>query len=697
MAYRRLSNPLVLILVPVMLTLVFLVACGTEATAVPEPTQAMVAPVPTPTPVDLSGITSEMQKSIADAIAGIESPETLSEGEIQKLVQDAVAQAAASAVATVAASVPEPLSEAEIAELVEAAVAQAAASAPQPVSEAEIAAIVKAAIPTPVPPATAATSVPAPIPTSTPTSEAMTKVAPTGILDVGHADLRQFGMQPRLAGGTSDHAWRALGEGLIFVNREKEYVPWLAKDWSISADGVVWTFNIQEGVQFHKGRGEMTAEDVLWSMQEMAREDSLQSLKGQIARLWNIEAGGARVVDRYTVEVNSGKVYADMLNTMSRHHINIYSKQATDELGEEEAFEEAVATGAWQKAEIKPGEFWRMSAVEDHWRKAPEFAELILWHIPEESTRVANFQVGKLDTFEMALDSLPAIAQEPGTKFMRVPGATGLALSWFGNWYVGHGTGDQRPGYNPDLPWVSSSPDINSDAWKNAAKVRRAMSIAINRQEIVDTILAGEGQPAVMVGWGGAAHRLPEDIRSWEYDPELAKQLLAEAGYADGFSITLQAPPLGIPGAFESTQAVATMWENIGISARAEQKAYATIRPTVIDRSFNQAYLNGGSGRPDPLDLWPEIFPSTAGFTLGVSHPVLDDLMSQAVQIPDPIERDVVMVEAARFVYENTLLSAVYIVNRIWPLGPEIDSWLEHVDYSTPASLTSTQWITHRK
>jgi peptide/nickel transport system substrate-binding protein len=504
-------------------------------------------------------------------------------------------------------------------------------------------------------------------------------------------------MQPRLAGGTSDHAWRALGEGLIFVNQEKKYVPWLAKGWSISADGAVWTFNIQEGVQFHKGRGEMTAEDVLWSMQEMTREDSLQSLKGQIARLWNIEAGGARVVDRYTVEVNSGKVYADMLNTMSRHHINIYSKQATDELGEEEAFDEAVATGAWQKAEIKPGEFWRMSAVEDHWRKAPEFAELILWHMPEESTRVANFQVGKLDTFEMALDSLPAVAQEPGTKFMRVPGATGLALSWFGNWYVGHGTENQRPGYDPDLPWVSSSPDINSDAWKDAAKVRRAMSIAINRQEIVDTILAGEGQPAVMVGWGGAAHRLPEDIRSWEFDPELAKQLLAEAGYADGFSITLQAPPLGIPSAFEATQAVATMWENIGISARAEQEAYATIRPTVIDRSFNQAYLNGGSGRPDPLDLWPEIFPSTAGFTLGVSHPVLDDLMSQAVQIPDPIERDVVMVEAARFVYENTLLSAVYSVNRIWPLGPEIDSWLEHVDYSTPASLTSTQWITHRK
>ena len=155
MAYRRLRNPLVLILIPVMLTLVFLIACGGEATTAPEPTQAMMAPVPTPTPVDLSGITSEMQKSIADAMAGIESPETLSEGEIQKLVQDAVAQAAASAVASVVASVPEPLSDAEITELVEAAVAQAAASAPEPVSEAEIAAIVMAAIPTPVPTPTA--------------------------------------------------------------------------------------------------------------------------------------------------------------------------------------------------------------------------------------------------------------------------------------------------------------------------------------------------------------------------------------------------------------------------------------------------------------------------------------------------------------------------------------------------------------
>ena len=62
MAYRWLRNPLVLILIPVMLTLVFLIACGGEATTAPEPTQAMMAPVPTPTPVDLSGITSEMQK-----------------------------------------------------------------------------------------------------------------------------------------------------------------------------------------------------------------------------------------------------------------------------------------------------------------------------------------------------------------------------------------------------------------------------------------------------------------------------------------------------------------------------------------------------------------------------------------------------------------------------------------------------------
>ena len=108
---------------------------------------------------------------------------------------------------------------------------------------------------------------------------------------------------------------------------------------------------------------------------------------------------------------------------------------------------------------------------------------------------------------------------------------------------MGAGTDDQLPGFDPELPWISASADVDSEEWANAAKVRRALSIAIDRQGIVDTLLRGYGSPAVMWEYGQYEETwLPPEMR-WEFNPEKAKQLLEEAGYPDGFDITLTPVP----------------------------------------------------------------------------------------------------------------------------------------------------------
>jgi peptide/nickel transport system substrate-binding protein len=133
-----------------------------------------------------------------------------------------------------------------------------------------------------------------------------------------------------------------------------------------------------------------------------------------------------------------------------------------------------------------------------------------------------------------------------------------------GNWYVGHGTPEHkenRPGYDPDLPWVSSSPDINSPEWERARKVREALFIAVDRQLIADTILGGQGEPLVMWGWESNVDKLdPVLKKGWEFNPDRAKQLLEEAGYADGFEITIVASIRDTPGEVEACEAVASMW-----------------------------------------------------------------------------------------------------------------------------------------
>ena len=146
-----------------------------------------------------------------------------------------------------------------------------------------------------------------------------------------------------------------------------------------------------------------------------------------------------QAVDDYTIELHTGELHFDMLLWMSVPYAgNIVSKKQVDELGEEAASAEGAGTGPWEMAEVQSGRFWRMNAVENHWRKAPNFAELILHEIPEESTRLANFQTGNLDTFNIVgLDSLPAVQRVPDVKFMRVEGGATEHLGIFGAFYVG--------------------------------------------------------------------------------------------------------------------------------------------------------------------------------------------------------------------------------------------------------------------
>jgi peptide/nickel transport system substrate-binding protein len=532
---------------------------------------------------------------------------------------------------------------------------------------------------------------------------AMEVPRPAGTLDIGYQEnLGVFSSHPRLTGGNyALFVGTTLAEDLASVTGPDEnfaFKPRLAKEWSVSPDNLTWIFKLREGVPFHKGYGEVTADDVIWSYTECAAEGTRCNGGSKIRRLWFNDKGYTKKVDDYTIEVHTGEPQFDMLIQASTYTAGfIMSKKQVDDLGEEAASQVPAATGPWEFAEARTGEFWRFEAVQDHWRKTPNFAELVLHDIPEESTRLANFQTGKLDTFVMQLDSKPAVETVSGVKFMRVEGGGTEHIAWMGNFYVGMGTPDQREGYDASLPWVSSNPDVNSEEWKQAVKVRRAMAMAIDKQSIVDNILNGEGKPGIIWGWEGNEHRLPPDIqKGYGYDPEGARQLLAEAGYPDGFEITVTPSIRGVPGEVDACFAVATMWEDIGIRTRQENVLYPTFRLLIKDKKFNQANCHGTGGRSDPMTLHPSAH-SGRLFGAGFTHPTLDELITTAISKVDPDERWEAAGNIARFVYDNSLETSLYSSNILWPLGPEIDSWKEHLNYADRRILSSTEYTPHRK
>jgi peptide/nickel transport system substrate-binding protein len=529
-------------------------------------------------------------------------------------------------------------------------------------------------------------------------------VKPSGTLNVGLSELGTFSSHPKLNNLPALQILHTIpiNEALLTFDADGEVVPMLAREWSISEDFTTWTFNLEQGVQFHKGYGEMTAGDVVYSYENWV-QNPFHSRGTIINSFWANPEGSVSTPDPYTVVVDSGKPVVDSLvfefSTVASHgsSTSVVSQKQSEEIGIEAADQDIAGTGPWEIVEHRTSEFWKMRAVEDHWRQTPYFAELVFWEIPEESSRLAGFQTGNLDTFIMAFDSIPLVESEPGAKLMRIPNAGPMMIQIFGNYYVGIGTDQERSAYNPDLPWVSADPEVGSPEWERARKVRQALMAAIDTEAIIDTLLRGFGRPAVLHDYVGNEHLLDPDMK-WEYDPERAAELLAEAGYPEGgFSITLVPAIRNAPAEVAVCEAIATMWGDIGIDVKLQKIPYQTYRPQTVSRSYDGAACFGGRTRNAPVEGFV-LIQSSGASSFGVEHPWLDEKTAQAQSTIDPEARAQIEREIARFLFDNAFGPlAIYSWDTVWPVGPRIEEWSQHVKNFDVRAMNGYEYIQYRE
>jgi peptide/nickel transport system substrate-binding protein len=544
-----------------------------------------------------------------------------------------------------------------------------------------------------------------PAPTTAPPPAMAPK--PAGKLTMGQKELNIFSGHPKRSVNPQLFviSTAPVVEGLFAWNSNLEAVPLLAESWSISDDFLTWTFNIRKGVEFHKGYGELTAEDVAWAYTQWP-QNSKHARASLLRDFWENPEGSVTVTDTHTLVVNTGKPMP--LVIMSEFHripsgiaTWVTSKRQADELGEEAADQDIAGTGPWEIMEHRPAQYWRMQAVANHWRKTPYFAELEFQEIPEESTRVAGFQTGLLDTFVMAFDSAPLVERMEGARLMQVPDqpAGEMMMHFMGQFYIHIGTDKQEAAYDADLPWTSASPDLNSPEWEQAKKVRQAMIRAIDVQTLVDTLLQGLARPTP-VGVGGysySAQRFPE-LGPHVYDLEAAKRLLEEAGYPGGdFSIILTPAIRGAPAEVEVAEVIATMWKDIGIDVKFQKIPYGTYRPQVIGRTYIGASNHATSPSNTPARLYNAL--KDAGSFVRFTHPYLEELVPQAQQAVDPAERTRLETEVGKFMADNAIYASLYWWDAVWPVGPGIDdkSWSENLFYGDIRNINGFEWIQPRQ
>jgi len=559
-----------------------------------------------------------------------------------------------------------------------------------------------AAVPTSAPSSGKAS---APAPTAVPTKAPQAAPKPSGTLNVGQKELGPYVGNPKMIGNPQIFLNSAIPitETLGMAGFDSgAVVPMLAESWDISADAQTWTFHIRKGVQFHKGFGEMTAEDVVFSHRQIADSDK-HARSANAAQMFFAEDGNQTTPDDYTWVVDMGQPFSEvplyeLIGTPRAVGAWVVSKKQWDEEGEEEANFNTAATGPWEISEAKTGEFWRMKAVENHWRVTPAFAELVFHEIPEESARVAGFKTGNLDTFVMALDSISAVETVDGATLMQVPNAVQAGVNFYGQTYMParDGGGEMWPNYNPDLPWVSPNSDITSSEWATARTVRLAMAIAIDREAIVANMLQGFGRPLTLKDWMGFEDRLPSPEEAWPYDPARAKSLLAEAGYPDGFTATLTTAIRGAPSEVESCEAVAQYWDAIGIDVDFQRVPYGTYRPTAVARTYEGMSCHNVGPRLSPVQGMAS-FLNSGNFSWGSEHPTTERLIPLAQKSVLSADRMKYEDEIATFFLEEVFgQTGLYAVDNVWPVGPNIKPWGDFVKQGDLRQINGFEYITHK-
>ena len=476
-----------------------------------------------------------------------------------------------------------------------ALLAAACASAPEeaPASQAPAAAPATQA---PAPAAAAPTAAPAP--TTPPAAQA----APSGggTLKVAMRTLGNAqGLPSQASGGTGDTIPGLIGLMESLTERKAQdllFYPHLAESYDVATDLSKITVDLRQGVQFHHDWGEMTADDVKWSFGDAGVENE-ESVFGNVGYLHEYQDPHV-VVDSHTVEFPLRSFTSEYEGAIIGL-VFVYSKKSIDDMGRDWAFQNPIGTGPFQMESWTANDEFVGSTFMDYWDTPASFDGISVKEIPEDSTRVALIKTDAVHIIDpVPFSFLPDLLESGMEANSDNQGGATQAITYSGNfWMFEYPEGDNkgrdgqpvtpRPGFEPDdeHPWIG---DPNDPARMESARlVRHALSMAIDRDLIVEEVLLGNGFPEYVNFYSSS---LPEHPDHWviPYDPDGAAAMLAEAGYPVDDFPSFQIYVQQLPNVnFEVFDAVATMWINLGLDVTVDSTAYQAFRPRLVDREWN--------------------------------------------------------------------------------------------------------------
>jgi peptide/nickel transport system substrate-binding protein len=403
--------------------------------------------------------------------------------------------------------------------------------------------------------------------------------------------------------------WDCIYDPLIHRDPKTwEYRPGLAIEWKPSNEMRTWTFKLRPGVPFHEGWGELTAEDVKYTVEQNLKPDAI----GGSAYFFRNHLDRIETPDKLTVVMHfkSRQWIVPSLFTQYVGYQNVTSKKYMESVGEQKAAAHPIGTGPFRHVEGKQGDYHRFEAVARHWRKTPAFRELVIRRIAEPATRLAGLRAGEIDIAQVFGDFLEQ-AQRAGLALHESPNAAQYWVILTGQ------TTPNREDYCPQCPWVGDQKDAKS--WENARKVRLALNLAVDKKAIHKGLWRGRGGDTPYSYYYYPFNRgYSTDWKLPPHDAERAKKLLADAGHAGGFDVRVNPyVQLVAQDGPDVMEAVALDWERLGIRVKRVPEAASSFGPKGRLRKTGKTFsVYGAPPYDEPVAGWERVIHSKGAFNL---------------------------------------------------------------------------------
>lgn len=442
---------------------------------------------------------------------------------------------------------------------------------------------------------------------------------------------------------------------LVAQDESQQLVPGLAESWE-AIDDTTWEFKLRQGVTFHDGTP-FNADDVIFTFERAPEVPNSPSSFALYTKGKTLTK-----VDDHTIHISTPEPYPLMPNDVST--ISIISKESAEgaTTGDFNSGEAAIGTGPFRFVEWVPGDRIVIEKNPDYWGEEPQFDRVTFRPISSPPARVAALLAGDVDMIDQVpTPDIERLQQDPDIHVSQGVSNRVIYLHM-----------DQFREDSPFVTGVEKNPLLD-------ANVRKAISLAINREAIVASVMEGVAIPAGQLlpeGFFGRSPTLEPD----SYDPERAQELLTAAGYPDGFGLTLHSPNDRYINDAEIAQAVGQMLTRIGIETAVEtlpKSVYFTRASSggpdnTPEFSFILVGWGSGTGEASsPLKSLLATFDREAGMGASnrgrYSNPEVDSLIQDALATVDDAAREKLLATATDI--------AIGQDQGIIPLHYQVNTW----------------------